>query len=358
METPVMNRPTDSFRRARVRGLVCGVVLAAGAVCGVAMYWAYWALAADPAVTPGRGAAPAPGLVPFAGATARAASAPAVAAGGALASMAPVDVVPREIERIPPGTVVADRAPPGWTHLVIKSNPRIADASRKDVSDLIARLATLLSSIIVADVRADPQAPPGASFCLARVAVGLATNVGGQATVVCNESYQRVGAKFGFLEASVLAAAEEQLAKMRCLMRSPITAVVQGEGVLHLDGQHHTVLVRYALLVDPRTGALQTLCWGLRPREDGRLELIGAQLHWLPPALVEDCQLHVDPEQFFLGMPNRMAFAMSQLPPGQKMLRASPELAALLAQPTYTPQTARALEAQLWQLLGAPAGAQ
>lgn len=358
METPVMNRPTDSWRRARVRGLVFGMVLAAGAVCGAAMYWAYWALAADPALTPWRGAPPANGVVPVPATAAGATSAPASTADGVLASVAPVDVVPREIERIPPGTVVADRAPPGWTHLVIKSNPRIADASRKDVSDLIARLATLLSSIIVADVRADPQAPPAASFYLARVAVGLATNVGGQATVVTNESYQRVGAKFGFLEASVLAAAEEQLAKMRCLIRSPITAVVQGEGVLELDGKHHTVLVRYALLVDPRTGALQTLCWGLRPREDGRLELIDATLHWLPPALVEDCQLHVDSEQFFLGMPNRMAFAMSQLPPGQKVLRASPALAALLAQPTYTPQSARALQAQLWQLLGPTAGAQ
>ncbi len=338
-----MNRPKDSWRRARVLGLAFGLVIAAGLACAAVTYWAYWALAAEPTPAPWNRAAPA--------------TVPAPATGSAPAAVS-VDVVPREIARIPPGTVVADRAPSGWTHLVIKSNPRIADASRKDVSELIARLATLVSSIIVAEVRAEPQAPPDARFRLARVAVGLATDIEGRATVVSNESYERVGANFGFLEASVLAAAQEQLDKMRSLLRSPSVAVVQGEGVLWLDGKHYTVLVRYALLVDPRTGALHALCWGLRPREDGRLELIGSTLQWLPPALVEDCQLHVDPDQFFLGMPNRMAFAMSQLPPGQKVLRATPELAALLAQPTYTLDTARALEAQLWQVVAALARAQ
>ncbi len=353
-----MNRPKHSWPRTRILGLVFGVVIASGSICGVATYWAYWAWAADPASSLWSPAPPQAPVAPRAAFGPGATAALGSASGGGPAGPVPVDVVPREIPRIVPGTVVTDRAPPGWTHLVIKSNPRIAEASRHNVSDLIARLATLISSIILADVRPDPQAPPAASFRLARLAVGLATKVEGQHTVVSNDSYQRLGANFGFLEASVLAAAEEQLAKMRYLVRSPTTAVVQGEGVLHLDGKHQIVLVRYALLVDPRTGTLQTLCWALRPREGGHPELIGANFHWLPPALVEDCQLHVDPEQFFLGMPNRMAFAMSQLPPGQKVLRPTPELAALLAQPTYTLETARALEAQLGQVLAALAEAQ
>jgi len=340
-----MNRPKSSWRRARVLGLVFGLVIAAGLVCGVATYCAYWALAADPASSPWRPATPVP------------ASGPAPAVGGAATGTA-IDVTPREIPRIDPGTVVADRAPAGWTHLVIKSKPRIADGSRGDVSDLIARLATLVSSTILADVRADPRSQPAGQFRLARVAVGLATSVEGQDTIVSNDSYERVGAKFGFLESAVLSAAEEQLDKMRLLVRSPNVAVVQGEGVLLLDGKHHTVLVRYALLADPRNGALYALCWGLRPLEGGRLELIGSTVHWLPPAIVEDCQLHVDPEQFFLGVPSRTAFAMVRLPPGQKVLRATPELAGLLAQPVYTADTARALEMHLWRAVATLARAQ
>jgi len=355
-----MNSSAHLWRRARTIGLVVGLIFASGVLCAAVGYWVYWASAADllpvqpPPDDPTGAVSPQAAWSPAERATAISSNSPIASAS---APAPAVDVIPQEIPRLEPGTVVADRAPAGWTHLVIKSKPRIADASRADVSDTVAQLATLVSSIIVADVRA-VQSPAGRTFRLARFAVGLATAVEGQDKVVTSDSYERIGAKFGFLEASVLAAAEEQLAKMRQLVRSPTMALLQGEGVLWLDGKHQVVLVRYALLVDPRSGRLYALCWGLQPRENGRYGLVGSTVRWLPPGLIEDCQLHVDPDQFFLGVPSRTAFAMAQLPPGRKLLRASRRLAELLVRPTYLPAEARLLETHLWRALATMAGRQ
>src|SRR5438067_2468332 len=52
------------------------------------------------------------------------------------------DVTARPPEAIPPGTVVDRSAPPGWSHLVIKSLPRVRPSERGKVLALTARMAT------------------------------------------------------------------------------------------------------------------------------------------------------------------------------------------------------------------------
>src|SRR5919201_2071185 len=61
------------------------------------------------------------------------------------------DLTSRPISLIPPGTVIGRTAPPGWSHLIVKSLPRVAAADRGEVSGLVARLASFLFTVTLAD---------------------------------------------------------------------------------------------------------------------------------------------------------------------------------------------------------------
>src|SRR5262245_9727840 len=77
----------------------------------------------------------------------------------------------RAVELIQPGTVIERSAPKGWSHLVLKSQPSLPEDQRRQVSEMTARLATMVFTTTLVHVEAD-RASKDRRFRLARIGLG------------------------------------------------------------------------------------------------------------------------------------------------------------------------------------------
>jgi hypothetical protein len=252
------------------------------------------------------------------------------------------DVTVRPLERIPAGTVIGNDAPTGWTHLLLKSHPRPGAGDVAQVSADHLQLAGLLFTALVAEVRQE-----GGRHRLARVAVGLGTRVGGKDVIITPQTQQSLGANLGLLARMVLARADEKLAGVVSVARSPSLAVFDAPNLMLRGGRHRPMVLRYAVLLEPTTGRLDTLVWLLDPEEGSSAEAA----EWLPPAKVDEGVLHVDGREFTLGFPNERSFALCRLPAGQRRLTFPEPLRALACQPRLSEALAVDLEARLRAVL-------
>ena len=260
-----------------------------------------------------------------------------------------VDVTPRKLASIPPGTVVLDHPPAGWSHLIIKSRPRVGEETKDAIPESLARLAGLLFTAIVADVKQDAReaSAPG-SYYLAEVAIGVGTDVDGRQIVLSPETQEELGADLSFMERRTLAGGEEELHQMRCMARSRIMAVLDSPNVLLRGQKHRRAMLRYVIFVDPTTGRLDTLLWTLESPGNGQAAEVVGPVQWLPPNKVEDAVLHVDTGEFTAGIvPNAMGFALVRTPQGRRTFDLPEPLKSVAAQSPLTPEAARDLQEQL-----------
>src|SRR4051812_30662464 len=83
------------------------------------------------------------------------------------------DLTAHQPETIPPGAIVENGPPEGWSHLIIKSLPRVRPSERNKVNDLTARMASWMFTAFLADVKSDEHG----RHRLKRIALGLGANV-------------------------------------------------------------------------------------------------------------------------------------------------------------------------------------
>ena len=272
---------------------------------------------------------------------------------GSSADAGEVDVTLRHVALIEPGTVIGEKAPRGWSNLVLKSHPRVAPESKDKVSASTAKYAGFLFTAILADVQ--PTQPAGGGYLLSNFAVGVGTRLNGlQDVILSSDTQERLGAKLGFLEKQILSGGEKQLGQMRCVARSRSMAILDTPSVMVVGGKHQKVTLRYMLLVDPRSGRLDTLLWALEDIERAEESEPLTPVQWLAPDKIVDCQLHADPKEFTFGIPSSLAFAMIEVPQGQKVLQFPRQLRTTAAALKFTPEAAAALEAGLRRLMVNP----
>ena len=101
------------------------------------------------------------------------------------------DVTARPPETIPPGTVIGT-TPDGWSHLVIKSLPRVRPGDEQKVPP-IARSQTIemtrwMFAAFVADVRPDTRGSETRHHLRAVAVLGLGTSVNGRDVVITPET--------------------------------------------------------------------------------------------------------------------------------------------------------------------------
>jgi hypothetical protein len=261
------------------------------------------------------------------------------------------DVTRRRLEQIPPGTVIGKEAPKGWSNLIIKSYSRPGAGDMKQLSPIADRLARLLFTAIVADVKADKAGSGGKRYKLAKVAVGVGTRIGDKDIVLTPDTQKRLGADLGVFARIVLRTAQEKLGEITMVARSATLMVFDSPSFMVVEDKHKPIVLRYVVLVEERTGRLNTLVWALGREADGKYsDPIGA-IQWLPPNLTGDCILHVDGNEFSLGQPTEKAFAITAPPKGQKEIKVSDDLKPLLARPRFSSATAAELETKLRELL-------
>lgn len=253
------------------------------------------------------------------------------------------DVTHRHLDPIPAGTVIGSEPPKGWSNLIIKSYSRPGAGDVKQLSPTADRLARLLFTAILADVKP----AEGGRHKLAKVAVGMGTRIRDKDTVITPDSQKRLGANLGLIARVVLRTAQEKLAETTVVARSDTLMIFDSPSYLAVDGRHKPIVLRYALLVGERTGRLESLVWALgREERGGYSEPIGA-VHWLSPNMTDECILHVDGAEFSLGQPTEKAFAMTTPPKGRKELAIGDDWKALASEAKFTTARAADLEARL-----------
>jgi hypothetical protein len=266
------------------------------------------------------------------------------------------DVASEPPELLPPGTVVGQTAPPGWSHLIVKSHPRIAPAERPKVSDLTARMATLLFTAFAADVRPSPDGRPP-RHRLRAVGIGLGNRIDGRDTILTPDTAGRFGADLDWIGRAILSTGCERQKQSVVVFRGPTMALVDTPVHFRCPDRHRLIMFRYALLVDEPTGRLDPLVWLFDPTGRGGCAGERVVMELLPPDLVNEPELYVDLNEFTLGVPAEPAFAVDRLPPGRVQIPMPSGLRPLAEQTRYSPEEAARLEGELRKLLPAPTGA-
>jgi hypothetical protein len=256
------------------------------------------------------------------------------------------DVAPARIELIAPGTIIGEEAPEPWTHLIVKSQPRVTDGDIEEISRSQLRLAGTFFMATVARVERTER--DGAdSYRLARLASGIGMNVNGRDAIVSPDT-----APVGFLAGILLSQMYEEQQTVAIVLRSETTAVYDTPIAIRTGGKNRMLVLRYAVLVAGPTGELDTLAWLLDVDDAGRYLGLSGHVQWLKPNLAFDCRLYVDKSEYSWGIPSNVAFACLKVPPGQLQLAIKPgPLTALLAKRRWTLAEAPTVDAGLRDVL-------
>jgi hypothetical protein len=247
------------------------------------------------------------------------------------------------VVRIAPGTLVGAMPPTTWSHLVLKSLPRLASGDLDTLPSTAARTATLFRTVILADVASSPHRP--GTYVLRRIGIGLsAPDRRGRDVVIAPGRTAEVGVDLGLTDRIVLDAAEEQLRRGKLTAATPTFALYRGPAAMLVGGEHHDIEVCYAFLVDPERGGLRTFVWA-RDMEGTDRPAPGRVVE-LPPNLVYECRLDVKAKRLLGALPVSWSFAMTGLPPGRPR-DSTREMARFLAAACRIPADPVGLERDL-----------
>ena len=210
-----------------------------------------------------------------------------------------IDVTPRPIAVIPAGTVIGDRAPEGWTHLLVKSYPKAREGDLDKMSTSMRELSELLLSSMLARVEVEPGARP--RHRLVEVATGVGTKIKGQDVIISKDTANQLGANLGFLGPWALDKAYGRVEAAKIVLRSETLAVYDAPMLMLRDGKHAPVMLRYVFLLDPATGRLESLQWFIDMEPDGTFRDAHGPMELLRPNHIEERRIHVDAKQFQFG---------------------------------------------------------
>lgn len=255
------------------------------------------------------------------------------------------DVQPCVVEFIEPGACISGDSPPqGWSHLVLKTNVAVTDDTLLR-SDLTRAMCQFFSALAAHVEKTD-------NGCrLAKIGMGSGMRTAAGDTIV-TRACGTAAPKLGFLAAKVLRQHEEHIAAVKIRVRSDTMAIVDDATWLHRDGGHFPVVIRYALLLEPATGALSTLVWRIDGDEEKGYEKAVGPIECLPANARHEYALHVDGCGCLLGMPLQIStVAITRIPLGHTKLEMPQSLREPAGCLQFTQASASALESGLRELL-------
>ena len=254
-------------------------------------------------------------------------------------------------ETIAPGTVVGESAPAGWSHLVIKSLPRVKPGEVARVpgfpligSDRTVRMVAWMFTVFTADVVKE-QHGGRTRHRLRAIGLGLGTNVGGRDTVITVDTAKEFGAEMDWIKNEVLRTGYRIQGQALVPVHGPSFALLDTPVIVRCTGGNRMVRYRYALLADTSTGALDVMLWRLVAPADECGDPTRAV--WLEPNCIDAAELVPDLNEFQGAKPSDVAFAVDKFPPHRLEMAFPPALVPLTGKTKFTPDEAAALEAGL-----------
>ena len=221
---------------------------------------------------------------------------------------------PRLVHLEPGGRIEGQSGPRGWSTLVLKSVPNLATGDLDTVSNQAFETARRIRPVIVADIRRSEQ-ELGSTYYLARVGVGLCapSEEPGVDRVITASS---VGGTLGSWTAKqriILTAMAYEVSRTQLAAATPTFALLRSPSTFLIGGSHRNVESYQALLLDSRSGKLQTIVWFDDAQHDSSSPVDApARLLSTP---VFDCPQDVHATKV-LGTPVAWSFAIRELPPG------------------------------------------
>lgn len=229
-----------------------------------------------------------------------------------------IDLQKRPLDRIPVGTVIAQQPPRGWSNLVLFAIPTLTREDERDAPRTASHYAQMFKFTVLANVarRANGKAP----FYLERVARGFATTVDGKQVIISGRD--TLGASLGLFGRRILDENEKILDEdVQQVVRTATMLIFDAQAVIRRGDDHVNMIVRHAILVDPATGRLYTMVW-LLTRDYAPVE---KAIQLLPNGMRERRMLSVKRDKFSrLGIPERDAFALRQIPQGKPIAYTEP----------------------------------
>ena len=221
---------------------------------------------------------------------------------------------PRLVHLDPGSRLEGQSAPQGWSHLAIKSIPKLATGDLDTVSSQAFETARRIRPVVVADIRRS-EAEFGSSYYLARVGVGICApgQDGVSDRVISPTSVEGTRGSWTAKQRVILAAMAYEVSRTHLDAATPTFALLRSPNTFLIEGSHRKVESCQALLVDPRTGKLRVIVWRDDAHHDAR-EPSGLPARLLS-APVFDCPQDVHATRV-LGTPVAWSFAIRELPPG------------------------------------------
>lgn len=256
------------------------------------------------------------------------------------------DVATKPPEKLPPGTVVGTSPPEGWSHLVIKSLPRVRPGEEAKIPRLArsqtVRMTRWMFTVFVADVRADAR-----GHHLRAIGLGLGTSVNGRDVVITPDGAKAAGVELDWITRQIITKGYETQALAVIVIHGHTFALMDTPVWFRCGDVNKLIRYRYALLVDGNTGQLDVLLWGLDAAGNCS-DASSAVL--LKPNNIDEAELVPDPKGFdAIGIATDSTFGVDRLPRLSEPLPLPPELRELSTKTKFTPDEARELERRLRQ---------
>lgn len=262
------------------------------------------------------------------------------------------DTSARPPDTIAPGTEVANGPPAGWSHLVIKSLPRVKPGEEKNVPtplgagrELVVKQAAWMFTAFAVDVVSEKQGAH-TRYRLRAIGLGLGAKVDGRDLILTSEWAKRSGNAIGVFEQMTLDTGYRIQDQARVVVHGPSFALLDTPVTFRCGAKNRVVRYRYALLVDAPSGRLDVLAWRLGDA-DGCSDLTRAVL--LNPNTIDPAELI--PDSTKTGFPDESWFGVEDLPPHRLEVTLPLEIRDRAAQTKFTHESAVELEAALRKLL-------
>jgi hypothetical protein len=258
-------------------------------------------------------------LIPLLGVPAAAKEYAEPGAGVGMVAALAVGSMQAKLVYLQPGLLIGDKPPEGWSHLVVKSIPRLASGDVDSLPSDAAKTAAYFHTVILANVKSVNI--DETEFELTQIGVGICVPQKGQDKdiVVAADRLEALGLHLSWVRKKVLDAMEAEMAEGKVIARSPTFALLTSPATVLTSGnEHRKVNLNYAFCVDRSTGKLNVGLWtSALETKDLRPPQAMKRLSLTP---VFDCKMDVQAKKVLgVTVPLTWSFAMSVLPDGRRV---------------------------------------
>lgn len=234
-----------------------------------------------------------------------------------------------KLVHLPPGMLIGDKPPEEWSHLVLKSLPRLASGDLDSLPGDAGKTAAYFRTVILAKVK--PVDVDEKEFELTQIGVGICVPQKGvkEDMVVSANHLQALGLHLSIVRKMALDEIQAEMMKGCIIARTPTFALFRTPvTVVAAGNEHRKVNLNYAFCVERTTGKLQVGLWtsALEPKAS----LPPQRMVRLNSNPIFDCKIDVQQTKFAgVSVPFSFSFAMSELP--GKFVPVPPTLGGLIA---------------------------